>query len=56
MTKDNLPEPFDSYWKMKQTPMIETAPLNKEVLSKEWVNFLKAVGDRVEDDLIQKEK
>lgn len=57
MTKEHLPEPFYSYWKMnKQTPATNSTPKNTENLSKEWVDFLEAISERVKAELTKKEK
>jgi hypothetical protein len=56
MTEDQLPEPFNHYWKMsKKPPKFDTPPVQKDHLSKEWNSFIEAVSNRVKKDL-EKEK
>jgi hypothetical protein len=52
MKEEQLPEPFNHYWKMSKTlPKMKTPPLQKDHLSKEWNSFIEAVSNRVKRDL-----
>ncbi len=52
MDKEQLPDVFNDFWKMKKKlPPTEASPIHQENLSKEWNEFLLAVKRRVEKDL-----
>ena len=53
MAEEQLPEPFNHYWKMeKELPKMKAPALEKTNLSKEWMSFLEAVITRVKKDLV----
>lgn len=51
MAKEQLPNLFQNYWIMQAKLPKQESPSNKENLSEDWNDFLKAIKKRIEEDI-----